>query len=145
MTLNRMTAIGNLGSDPEMRYTPTGDPVTTFRMAVSRSYNTREGERREETEWFSVVAWRQLAELCNQYLSKGQKVYVDGRLQTRQWEARDGTPRTTIEIVAQNVVFMSRPNEGGGGMPREEEAIPSENFGGGGGDGGGAPEDDLPF
>ena len=143
MTLNRMTAIGNLGSDPEMRYTPNGDPVTTFRMAVSRSYNTREGERREETEWFSVVAWRQLAELCNQYLSKGQKVYVDGRLQTRQWEARDGTTRTTVEIVAQNVVFLSRPNEGGGGMPREEED-PGGNFGGGGG-GGGGPEDDLPF
>ena len=143
MTLNRMTAIGNLGADPEMRYTPNGDPVTTFRMAVSRSYNTREGERREETEWFSVVAWRQLAELCNQYLSKGQKVYVDGRLQTRQWEARDGTTRTTVEIVAQNVVFLSRPNEGGGGMPREEED-PGGNFGGGGG-GGGGPEDDLPF
>ena len=140
MTLNRMTAIGNLGADPEMRYTPNGDPVTTFRMAVSRSYNTREGERREETEWFSVVAWRQLAELCNQYLSKGQKVYVDGRLQTRQWEARDGTTRTTVEIVAQNVVFLSRPNEGGGGMPREEED-PGGNFGGGGG----GPEDDLPF
>ena len=143
MTLNRMTAIGNLGADPEMRYTPNGDPVTTFRMAVSRSYNTREGERREETEWFSVVAWRQLAELCNQYLSKGQKVYVDGRLQTRQWEGRDGTTRTTVEIVAQNVVFLSRPNEGGGGMPREEED-PGGNFGGGGG-GGGGPEDDLPF
>ncbi len=143
MTLNRMTAIGNLGADPEMRYTPNGDPVTTFRMAVSRSYNTREGERREETEWFSVVAWRQLAEHCNQYLSKGQKVYVDGRLQTRQWEARDGTTRTTVEIVAQNVVFLSRPNEGGGGMPREEED-PGGNFGGGGG-GGGGPEDDLPF
>ena len=143
MTLNRMTAIGNLGADPEMRYTPNGDPVTTFSIAVSRSYNTRDGERREETEWFRVVAWRQLAELCNQYLSKGQKVYVDGRLQTRQWEARDGTTRTTVEIVAQNVVFLSRPNEGGGGMPRAEED-PGGNFGGGGG-GGGGPEDDLPF
>ena len=132
-----MTAIGNLGSDPEMRYTPNGSPVTTFRMAVSRSYNTNEGERREETEWFSVVAWNQLAEICNQYLSKGQKVYVDGRLQTRNWEARDGTPRTTIEIVAQNVVFMNRPGEGGG-MPREED-YPGEARGGD------IPEDDLPF
>ncbi len=132
-----MTAIGNLGSDPEMRYTPNGNPVTTFRMAVSRSYNTSEGERREETEWFSVVSWNQLAERCNQYLSKGQKVYVDGRLQTRNWEGRDGMQRTTIEIVAQNVVFMSRPGEGGG-MPREED-YPGEAFGGGG------AEDDLPF
>ena len=143
MTLNRMTAIGNLGSDPEMRYTPNGSPVTTFSIAVNRVFNTQDGERHEETEWFRVVAWNQLAESCNQYLSKGQKVYVDGRLRTDRWEGRDGTPRTTIEIVAQNVVFMSRPNEGGGGMPREEE-YQGENFGGGGG-GGGAPEDDLPF
>ena len=143
MTLNRMTAIGNLGSDPEMRYTPNGAPVTTFSVAVNRVFNTQDGERHEETEWFRVVAWNQLAERCNQYLSKGQKVYVDGRLRTDRWEGRDGTPRTTIEIVAQNVVFMSRPNEGGGGMPREEED-PGGDFGGGGG-GGGAPEDDLPF
>ena len=140
MTLNRMTAIGNLGSDPEMRYTPNGSPVTTFSIAVNRVFNTQDGERHEETEWFRVVAWNQLAESCNQYLSKGQKVYVDGRLRTDRWEGRDGTPRTTVEIVAQNVVFLSRPNEGGGGMPREEEDS-GGNFGGGGG----GPEDDLPF
>lgn len=137
MTLNRMTAIGNLGSDPEMRYTPNGNPVTTFNVAVNRTYNTQDGERHEETEWFRVVAWNQLAERCNQYLSKGQKVYVDGRLRTDRWEGRDGTPRTTIEIVAQNVVFMNRPGEGGG-TPREED-YPGAAFGGGGG------EDDLPF
>ena len=143
MTLNRMTAIGNLGNDPEMRYTPNGSPVTSFRMAVSRSYNTQDGERREETEWFSVVTWNALAERCNQYLTKGQKVYVDGRLQTRQWEARDGTARTTVEIVAQNVVFMSRPSEsggrGGGGAPGDD-AFPEEPS-----YGGDAPEPDLPF
>ena len=138
MTLNRMTAIGNLGNDPEMRYTPNGSPVTSFRMAVSRSYNTQDGERREETEWFSVVTWNALAERCNQYLTKGQKVYVDGRLQTRQWEGRDGTARTTVEIVAQNVVFMSRPSESGGGVPGDD-AFPEEPYGGG------APEPDLPF
>ena len=138
MTLNRMTAIGNLGNDPEMRYTPNGNPVTSFRMAVSRSYNAQDGERREETEWFSVVAWNALAERCNQYLTKGQKVYVDGRLQTRQWEGRDGTARTTVEIVAQNVVFMSRPSEGGGAMPGGDD-FSEEPYGGG------APEPDLPF
>ncbi len=137
MTLNRMTAIGNLGSDPEMRYTPGGNPVTTFSVAVNRSFNTQDGERHEETEWFRVVAWNQLAERCNQYLNKGQKVYVDGRIRTDRWEGRDGTARTTIEIVAQNVVFMSRPNEGGGGMPREED-YPGDAMSGG-------PEDDLPF
>lgn len=120
-----------------MRYTPNGNPVTTFSVAVNRTYNTQDGERHEETEWFRVVAWNQLAERCNQYLSKGQKVYVDGRLRTDRWEGRDGTPRTTIEIVAQNVVFMSRPGEGGG-TPREED-YPGEAFGGGG------AEDDLPF
>ena len=120
-----------------MRYTPNGSPVTTFNIAVNRRYNTQDGEQHEETEWFRIVAWNQLAERCNQYLSKGQKVYVDGRLRTDRWEGRDGTPRTTIEIVAQNVVFMSRPGEGGG-MPREED-YPGEAFGGGG------AEDDLPF
>ena len=122
-----------------MRYTPNGNPVTTFSVAVNRVYNTQDGERHEETEWFRVVAWNQLAERCNQYLSKGQKVYVDGRIRTDRWEGRDGTPRTTIEIVAQNVVFMNRPGEGGAGTPREED-YPGEAFGGGGG-----PEDDLPF
>ena len=141
MTLNRMTAIGNLGADPEMRYTPSGSPVTTFNIAVSRRYNTREGEQREETEWFRVVAWEQLAERCNQYLSKGQKVYVDGRLRTDNWEGRDGTPRTTIEIVAQNVVFMSRPAGEGGGMPRED-GYPGEAVVGGRG---ASNEEDLPF
>lgn len=122
-----------------MRYTPNGNPVTTFSVAVNRIFNTQDGERHEETEWFRVVAWNQLAERCNQYLSKGQKVYVDGRIRTDRWEGRDGTPRTTIEIVAQNVVFMSRPGEGGGGAPREDDD-PGEAFGGGSG-----PEDDLPF
>ena len=121
-----------------MRYTPNGNPVTTFSVAVNRTFNAQDGERREETEWFRVVAWNALAERCNQYLTKGQKVYVDGRLRTDKWEGRDGTPRTTIEIVAQNVVFMSRPSEGGGAMPGGDD-LSEEPYGGG------APEPDLPF
>ena len=120
-----------------MRYTANGNPVTTFSIAVNRRFTTQGGEQQEETEWFRVVAWERLAERCNQYLSKGQKVYVDGRLRTDRWEGRDGTPRTTIEIVAQNVVFMSQPGEGGG-MPREENYAGDVR-------GGDIPADDLPF
>jgi single-strand DNA-binding protein len=98
--------IGNLGRDPEMRYTPSGRPVTTFSVATSRSWNTSEGERRSETEWFNVVAWGSLAEICKQYLNKGQQVYVEGRLQTRRWEDDDGNKRTSIEIVAKEMVML---------------------------------------
>jgi single-strand DNA-binding protein len=84
--LNKVMIIGHLGRDPEMRYTPSGRPVTTFTVAVSRAWNTADGERRTETEWFNIVAWGNLAEICKQYLYKGQQVYIDGRLQTRRWE-----------------------------------------------------------
>jgi single-strand DNA-binding protein len=93
--LNKVMIIGHLGRDPEMRYTPSGRPVTTFTVATTRTWNTSEGERREETEWFNVVAWGSLAEICNQYLRKGHQVYVEGRLQTRRWddpEARSISP-----------------------------------------------------
>jgi single-strand DNA-binding protein len=104
--LNKVLIIGNLGRDPEMRYTPSGRPVTTFSVATSRSWNTSEGERRSETEWFNVVAWGSLAEICKQYLNKGQQVYVEGRLQTRRWEDDDGNKRTSIEIVAKEMVML---------------------------------------
>ena len=88
--LNKVQIIGHLGKEPEMRYTPSGKPVTTFTVAVSRSWNTLDGERHNETEWFNVVAWGNLAEICNQYLTKGQQVYIEGRLQTRGWEDEQG-------------------------------------------------------
>ena len=88
--LNKMMVIGNLGTDPEMRYTPSGNPVTSFRIATTRTYTSSDGERQQDTEWFTVVAWNQLAELCNQYLSKGRRAYVDGRLHTNSWEGPDG-------------------------------------------------------
>ena len=88
--LNKVMIIGHLGRDPEMRYTPSGRPVTTFTMAVSRSWNTVDGERHTETEWFNVVAWGNLAEICKQYLNKGQQVYIEGRLQTRRCEDKEG-------------------------------------------------------
>ena len=91
--LNKVMIIGRLGRDPEMRYTPSGRPVTTFSVATSRTWNTSDGERRTETEWFNIVAWGSLAEICNQYLVKGQQVYIEGRLQTRRWEDDDDIVR----------------------------------------------------
>jgi single-strand DNA-binding protein len=98
--------IGHLGRDPEMRYTPSGRPVTTFSVATSRSWKTSDGERRSETEWFNVVAWGSLAEICKQFLSKGQQVYVEGRLQTRRWEDENGNRRSSVEIVAKEMVML---------------------------------------
>ena len=98
--------IGHLGRDPEMRYTPSGRPVTTFSVATSRSWKSADGEQHSETEWFNVVAWGSLAEICKQYLSKGRQVYIEGRLQTRRWEDDDGNKRTTTEIVAKEMVML---------------------------------------
>jgi single-strand DNA-binding protein len=104
--LNKVMIIGHLGRDPEMRYTPSGRPVTTFSVATNRSWTTSDGEKRTDTEWFSVVAWNKLAEICNQYLVKGQKVYVEGRLQTRRWEDSNGTRQTSVEVVANEMIML---------------------------------------
>ena len=106
--LNKVMLIGNLGTDPEMRYTANGSAVTTFRMAVSRSFGG-DGERREETEWFTVVTWNKLAELLGQHLQKGRKVYVEGRLASRSWDGPDGQKRYRTEVVANQVLFLDRP------------------------------------
>ena len=107
-SLNKVMIIGNIGTEPEMRFTPNGNPVTSFRIATSRVYTAPDGERRQETEWFSVVTWNRLAETCNQFLSKGQRAYVEGRLQTRSWEGQDGQKRSRVEIVANRVLFLDR-------------------------------------
>ena len=104
--LNKVMIIGNLGRDPEMRYTPSGRPVTTFSVATSRTWNTAEGEKRVETEWFNVVAWSSLAEICKQYLTKGQQVYIEGRLQTRHWDDTEGNKHTSVEIVASEMIML---------------------------------------
>ena len=104
--LNKVMVIGNMGRDPEMRYTPSGKPVTSFSLASSRSWVTPSGERREETEWFNVVAWGGLAEICNKKLFKSQQVYVEGRLQTRQWEDNDGKRHSSVEIVANEMIML---------------------------------------
>ena len=113
--LNKVMVIGNLGADPEMRYTADGAAVTNFRIAASRNYPGADGERKEETEWFRIVAFGKLAELCDQYLQKGRRVYVEGRLRTRSWEGQDGQKRYTTEVIAEDVIFLdSKP----GGAPQ---------------------------
>ncbi len=107
-SLNKVMIIGNLGKDPEMRFTPSGNPVTSFSVATNRVYTTSEGERREETEWFTVVTWSKLAEQCNQFLTKGRLVYVEGRLRTHTWESQDGQKHYRTEIVANSVRFLDR-------------------------------------
>jgi single-strand DNA-binding protein len=104
--LNKVLIIGYLGRDPEMRYTPSGRPVTSFSVATSRSWTSAEGERREETEWFNVVAWGNLAEICKAHLSKNQQVYVEGRLQTRGWEDEDGKKHFRTELVANEMILL---------------------------------------
>lgn len=104
--LNKVMLIGNLGRDPEMRYTPSGKPVTSFSLASSRTWVSSDGERREETEWFNVVAWGNLAEICNQHLGRGQQVYVEGRLQTRSWEDNNGQRHFRTEVVANEMIIL---------------------------------------
>jgi len=127
-SLNKVILIGNVGNDPEMRYTPDGKPVTSFNLAVSRRYTTREGERREETEWFTVVTWNRLAETCNQFLAKGRRAYVEGRLRSRTWDGQDGQKRFRNEVIANKVVFLDRqpvaPAGEEGAQEDEAEDVP---------------------
>ncbi len=137
MSMNKVLIIGNLGGDPEMRYMPSGDPVTSFSVATSWRYRTREGEQREETEWFRVNAWGRLAETTNQYLTKGSKVYVEGRLQSRSWQGQDGQTRFSNEIRASDVRFLDPRGQvsgdpGGSGGPPPYGGAPDD-------------EDDLPW
>jgi single-strand DNA-binding protein len=125
--LNKVQIIGHLGRDPEMRYTPSGRPVTTFTVAVSRSWNTVDGERHSETEWFNVVAWGNLAEICKQYLNKGQQVYIEGRLQTRRWDDKEGTKHTSVEVVANEMMMLGERREHNNHPQQPSEAAAEEN------------------
>jgi single-strand DNA-binding protein len=125
--LNKLMIIGHLGRDPEMRYTPSGRPVTTFSVATSRSWHSADGDRHEETEWFNVVAWGNLAEICNQHLHKGQQVYVEGRLQTRRWEDAEGNKHFTTEVVAKEMIMLGDRRDTPSPIdesPEDEEALP---------------------
>ena len=137
-SLNKVTIIGNVGSEPEMRFTPNGKPVTSFPVATNWMYTTPDGERRQETEWFNIVAWNKLAEQCNQFLAKGKLVYVEGRLHTRNWEGQDGAQRRTTEVVAQRMQMLDRKGASSGSSTLSEEppASSGPDFSG---------DDDLPF
>ena len=106
--LNKVQMTGRLGADPEMRYTPQGHTIATFRVASNRSWRTPQGEPREETEWFRVVAWNKLAEVCGKWLIKGARVYVEGRLQTRYWQDQDGQNRSLTEVIASDLIVLNR-------------------------------------
>ena len=114
---NKITVIGNLGRDPEMRYTPNGQSVTSFSIASNHRYTTASGERREETEWFNATAFGRLGELCNQYLTRGRQVYIEGRLHSRSYEGRDGQTRFVNEIILNDVRFLGQ----GTGVDREDD------------------------
>ncbi|MSQ11418.1 MAG: single-stranded DNA-binding protein [Dehalococcoidia bacterium] len=122
----RIIVIGNVGTDPEMRYTAQGTPVTTFRLASSRVTNNPAGERDQATEWFTVVSWRQLAEQVNQYLNKGRRAYVEGRLQSRSFEGKDSKTHFINEIVADRVLFLDRAPDRPGAPPQPQEAPESQ-------------------
>jgi len=141
-SLNKVMIIGNLGRDPEMRFTANGQAVANFSVACNRRYTTRDGEQRDETEWVRVVCWGRQAEIAGQYLQRGSQVYVEGRLQTSSWEDQQGQTRYRTEVVANMFQMLGRRGDGGGGG----------DFSGGGGyqsppdDMGGGPEaGDLPF
>ena len=119
--LNKVIMIGRVGREPEMRYTPSGRPVTTYTIGITRSWNSSDGERHYETDWFNVVAWGNLAEICKQHLTKGQLIYIEGRLQTRYWEDTEGNKHSSTEIIANEMILLSDRREA-------EEATTMENF-----------------
>ena len=123
--LNKIMLIGNLGRDPEMRFTPSGKPVTDFTLAVNRRRRSPEGETIDETEWFRVNCWDRLAEIADQYLSKGTKVYVEGRVHIRKYTANDGQERTSVDVIASELIILSARGESSGSYresaPRESQ------------------------
>ncbi|HIL09593.1 MAG TPA: single-stranded DNA-binding protein [Candidatus Latescibacteria bacterium] len=143
--VNKVILIGNLGADPEVRYTPDGAPVANFNLATSESWNDRtSGEKQERTEWHRLVVWRKLAEIVGQYLKKGSKIYIEGKLQTRSWEDQSGQKRYTTEVVVNELQMLDSRGEGGGdGMSRDPGPAAQPEYGPP--PGGAAEEDDLPF
>ncbi len=152
--VNKVILIGNLGANPELKYLPSGQAVCEMRLATSESYTDKQGQRQERTEWHRVVVWGKTAENCSQYLSKGRQVYVEGRLQTRSWDDKDGNKRYTTEVVANQVVFLrggdgergDRPE--GAPRPPRPQAPPRAEAGGEPSPpdfGAPPPDDDVPF
>lgn len=136
-SINKVILVGYLGADPEVRYTPSGTAVANFRMATTEQWANKDGQKQERTEWHRIVAWRKLAEICGQYLHKGSMVYIEGRLQTRSWDDRDGNKRYTTEIIAQGMQMLDRADKSGQPSSFDEQA-PSEDLTD-------VNEDEIPF
>jgi single-strand DNA-binding protein len=159
--VNKVILVGNLGADPDMRFTPSGQGVCELRVATSESWNDKNGQRQERVEWHRIVVWGKRAEVCSKYLAKGRQVYVEGRIQTRTYDDKDGNKRYITEVIANDVQFLGggkgeagAGGAGGGGGARNRDDGPPPpsdvDFGGtgggfGGGGGGGGPDDDIPF
>lgn len=141
-SVNKVILVGNLGQDPEVRYTPSGSAVANFSIATNESWKSKDGQDQERTEWHKIVVWGKQAENCGEYLSKGRTVYIEGRLQTRSWDDKEGVKRYTTEIVANTVQFLGGPGGAKGaseGRSAASSSVPSPS----------APppagEDDIPF
>ena len=151
--VNRVILVGHLGGDPEMRYTSSGTPVTNFSLATNERWNNQDGERQERTEWHKIVTWSKLAEISNQYLTKGQLVFIEGRIQTREWDDKDGNKRRTTEIIASDMRMMSPRSSDGPRQQEQKQEQKQEPVGvaAEGGNAGedkmdaGVTEDDIPF
>lgn len=137
--VNKVILVGHLGADPDMRYTPSGQGVCELRLATSESWNDKNGQRQERTEWHRVVVWGKRAEICSKYLAKGRQVYVEGRIQTRNYDDKDGNKRYITEVIANDVQFLG----GGGGRDGGGGGGPRGGGGGGGGRGGDEPPPDM--
>ncbi len=122
--LNKIMLIGNLGRDPELNVTSEGTPVTKFSLAVNRRYKGSDGEQREETEWFNIVTWRQLAEICERYLHKGSKVYIEGRLTQRKYTDKEGIQRTAVEVIANDMKMLDKKPEAGSEVTEFDPFLP---------------------
>jgi single-strand DNA-binding protein len=144
MSVNKAILVGNLGKDPELRYTPSGTAVCTFTLATSERFKNKQGEQQDRTEWHNIVVWAGLAEICGKYLTKGKQVYIEGRIQNRSYDDRDGNKRYISEVVANEMQMLSRSGDQGGGggsrptTPPEEPSASSQEppFN---------PDDDIPF
>ena len=145
MSVNKVILVGRLGKDPELRYTPSGTAVATFTMATTENYKDREGQKQEKTEWHNIVAWRQLAEICGKFLHKGKQIYIEGKIQTRSYDDRDGNKRYITEIVVDQMQMLGSKDDGqqgGGGYGGQQDSGASQR-GGQQKSGGGASKDDF--
>jgi single-strand DNA-binding protein len=146
-SVNKVIIVGNVGRDPELRYTQSGQPVASFSIATNERFKDKDGNWKDRTEWHRIVAWARLAEICGEYLRKGSQVYVEGRIQTRDWEDKEGNKRQTTEIIALGMQMLGRRGEGGGPSMSDDG---NQTRGGGGGSedmppSSGGADDEIPF